>query len=78
LTNTITADTTHKVRGCPLVVHYWADLQSMHGFRCYDKQTPLKTSISLRYTTLLGKNLSKELYCKVVRWGGHRGLVLRS
>ena len=23
-------------RGCRLVVHYWADLQSMHGFRCYD------------------------------------------
>ena len=22
--------------GCPLVVHYWADLQSMHGPRCYD------------------------------------------
>ena len=22
-------------RGCPLVVHYWADLQSMHGLRCY-------------------------------------------
>jgi len=22
--------------GCPLVVHYWADLQSVHGFRCYD------------------------------------------
>ena len=21
-------------RGCPLVVHYWADLQSVHGFRC--------------------------------------------
>jgi len=21
--------------GCPLVVHYWADLQSVHGFRCY-------------------------------------------
>jgi len=21
---------------CPLVVHYWADLQSVHGFRCYD------------------------------------------
>jgi len=20
--------------GCPPVVHYWADLQSMHGFRC--------------------------------------------
>jgi len=21
--------------GCPLVVHYWADLQSGHGLRCY-------------------------------------------
>jgi len=23
-------------RGCPLVVHYWEDLQSVLGFRCYD------------------------------------------
>jgi len=23
-------------RYCPLVVHYWADLQSVHRFRCYD------------------------------------------
>ena len=22
-------------RGCPLFVHYWADLQSVHGLRCY-------------------------------------------
>ena len=22
-------------RGCPLVVHYWADLQLEHGLRCY-------------------------------------------
>jgi len=22
-------------RGCPLVVYYWADLQSVHGLRCY-------------------------------------------
>jgi len=22
-------------KGCPLVVHYWADLQSVHGLRCY-------------------------------------------
>jgi len=21
---------------CPVVVHYWAHLQSVHGFRCYD------------------------------------------
>jgi len=23
-------------RGCPLVVQCWVDLQSVHGFRCYD------------------------------------------
>jgi len=22
--------------GCPLVVYCWADLQSVHGFRCYN------------------------------------------
>jgi len=22
-------------RGCPLVVHYWADLQSVHELHCY-------------------------------------------
>jgi len=22
-------------RGCPLVVHYWADLQSVHGLHCH-------------------------------------------
>ena len=26
-------------RGCPLVVHYWADLQSAHGLRCYGNIT---------------------------------------
>ena len=26
--------------GCPLVLHYWADLQSVHGFRCYDNIAP--------------------------------------
>jgi len=25
--------------GCPLVVHYWADLQSGHGLRCYGNIT---------------------------------------
>jgi len=23
-------------KGCPLVVHYWADLQLVHGFPCCD------------------------------------------
>ena len=27
---------TCSTRGCPLVVQYWADLQPLHGFRCYD------------------------------------------
>jgi len=27
-------------RGCPLIVHYWSDLQSVHGFRCYDNTAP--------------------------------------
>jgi len=27
-------------RGCSLVVQYWADLQSMHGFRFYDNIAP--------------------------------------
>jgi len=27
-------------RRCPVVVHYWADLQSVHGFRCYDNIAP--------------------------------------
>jgi len=26
--------------GCPLVVHYWVDLQSVHRFRCYDSTAP--------------------------------------
>jgi len=26
-------------RGCPLVVHYWADLQSVHELRCYGNIT---------------------------------------
>jgi len=25
--------------GCPLVVHYWADLQSVHGLCCYGNIT---------------------------------------
>ena len=27
-------------RGCPLVVHCWADFQSVHGFCCYDNIAP--------------------------------------
>jgi len=36
--HTITARTRllGKWQGCPSVVHYWTDLQSMHRFRCCD------------------------------------------
>jgi len=27
-------------RRYPIVVNYWADLQSVHGFRCYDNIAP--------------------------------------
>ena len=28
-------------RGCPIVVHYWADLQSVHGFHYCDNIAPM-------------------------------------
>jgi len=28
------------VGDAPIVVYYWADLQSVHGFRCYDNIAP--------------------------------------
>jgi len=30
----------------PLVVHCWTDLQSVHGFRCYDNSAECKVSAS--------------------------------
>ena len=32
--------TSGNGRGCPLVVHYWADLQLMHGFHCCNNIAP--------------------------------------
>jgi len=32
-------ETCGSGRRCPLVVHYWADLQMVHGLRCYDNIT---------------------------------------
>ena len=29
--------------GCPLVVHYWADMQSVHGLRCYGNITQTRS-----------------------------------
>ena len=38
--NTSNALSLGNGRGCPLVVHYWADLQLVHGFRCYENVAP--------------------------------------
>jgi len=36
-------------RGCPLVVHYWANLQSVHGLRCYGDITRTRKHPCTRY-----------------------------
>ena len=33
------AVTWGRGRGCPIAVHYWADLQSVHRLRCYGNIT---------------------------------------
>jgi len=33
-------------RRCRLVVHYWADLQSVHEFHCYDNSAECVMSVS--------------------------------
>jgi len=43
-------------RGCPLVVHDWADLQSVHGFRCYDNSTEREMSASACTRSMPGLN----------------------
>ena len=48
-------------RGCPLVVHYWADLQSGHGLRCYDNITQILVT-SLRP--------SRDMHDDIVRTAG--------
>jgi len=35
-------------RGCPLVVHYWADLQSVHALRCYGNTMEMQSPAVIR------------------------------
>jgi len=46
-------------RGCPLVVHYWADLQSVHRLRCYGNIT--RTRNVNEYMLVLGLRASGNL-----------------
>ena len=51
------------VEGCPLVVHYWADLQSVHGFRCYDNIARTRNVSECLYSSLSAlEALRKALY----------------
>jgi len=40
--------------GCPVVVHYWAELESVHGFRCYDNSTEREMSASASTRSMPG------------------------
>ena len=57
-------------RGCPLVVHYWADLQSVHGLRCCGNIMRTRTvseymlALALCLVYICGAILSK-LICKI-------------
>jgi len=46
--------TVRSGRECPIVVRYWADLQSVHGFRCYDNTAEHKMSASACTGSVLG------------------------
>jgi len=63
-------------RGCPLVVHYWAGLQSVHGLRCYGNITRnlmrgvRALLISDRQVLMAAFSKLRAVYCKCA-W--HRG-----
>jgi len=52
--------------GCPLVVHYWADLQSVRGFRCYDNTAP-----NAKCQRVLVLFVCLDCICKVILWQSH-------
>jgi len=57
-------------RGCPLVVHYLADLQSVHGLHCYGNITRMRNVseymlvLALCLVYICGVILSKSI-CKI-------------
>jgi len=53
------------VGDAPLVVHYWADLQSVHGFRCYDNSANAKRQQVLVLALCLVSYSSIQLICHI-------------
>jgi len=54
-------------RRCPLVVHYWADLQSVHGFHCYDSMVRTRNISECLYSLYawLVEWCERHLFCKM-------------
>jgi len=50
-------------RGCSLVVHYLADLQSVHGFRCYDNIAPARNVSECLYSLCACLLLCETIGC---------------
>ena len=51
-----------NARECSLVVHSWADLQSVHGFRCYDNTAPNAKCQRVLSTRSMPRCTSKEVW----------------
>jgi len=47
--------------GCPLVVQYWADLQSVHGFRCCDNIAPHVLAVGAHYSVAANAKCQRVL-----------------
>jgi len=62
-------------RTYPLVVHYWADLQSVHEFRCYDNTAPNAKCQRVLVLALCLVLNAPTLSIKKVRWRYSAGAV---
>ena len=54
-------------RVCPVIVHYWADLQSVHGYRCYDNVHACKL-ISFTLQMRIAPNAKCQRLLVLVLW----------
>jgi len=52
-------------RRFPLVVRYWADLQSVHGFRCYDNTARTRNVSECLYSFYARLSLSRACRCMI-------------
>jgi len=61
--------------GCPLVVHYWADLQSVHGSRCYDNSAKREMSASACTCSMHGLIICGVVLVGLIITNGQRDLT---